>query len=76
MNDLYHWHAERMVDLEMQEIRREIAQASLLREAGISRPSLLARGFQALRGWLKGRGEKAQLRRSLEHESSQAIGDD
>ena len=60
MNDLYHWHAERMVDLEMQEIRREIAQASLLREAGLSRRSLLSRAIDALRNLLLARKKSFQ----------------
>jgi hypothetical protein len=69
MNDPYHWHAERMVDLEMKEIRREVAQANLLREAGLSRTSLLARAAKALHRLLQARREKVQERHSPEHES-------
>ena len=71
-----HWHTEMMVKYKMQEIDHAVKQAQLLREAGLSRPSLLARGFQALGNLLKRRSKKTQVRRSLEHESSQAIGDD
>jgi hypothetical protein len=33
-NNLYQWHDERMVDLEMHEIRRELEHANLFRQAG------------------------------------------
>jgi hypothetical protein len=47
MNNLYHWQDERMVDLEMKEIQREIANANLLREAGLSGNDWLARAVNA-----------------------------
>ena len=68
MNNLYHWHDEQMVRHEMQEVNRAIAQARLLKEAGLDRPGLLARGVQALRNLLKMRG-RGQAQHSLEHES-------
>jgi len=36
MNNLYHWHNEVMVNLEMEELRREVDAIRLLRDAGLS----------------------------------------
>jgi len=47
-NNLYHWHDERMVGLEMQEIRRELAQASLFRQTGVAGRNWLARALDGL----------------------------
>lgn len=55
MNDPYHWHAELMVKHEMQEVDRAVEQARLLREAGLSRRSLLARAIDILRSLLVAR---------------------
>jgi hypothetical protein len=53
MNNLY--LQERMVDLKMQEIQREVDQARLLKEAGLSDPNLLVRAAQSLRSLWRGR---------------------
>ncbi len=66
MNNLYNWHDERMVDLEMKEINRELEQAKLLREAGISGTNWLASAFGALRNWLIAMSERLRNRRSTE----------
>ncbi len=76
MNDPNHWYVELMVRHKMQEVERDIKQAQLLKEAGLSGPGLLARGIQALRGLLRARAEKAQVHHSLEQESYPAIGED
>ena len=34
-NNLYQWHDERMVDLEMRQIRHELGQANLFKEPGV-----------------------------------------
>jgi hypothetical protein len=47
MGNLYHWHDERMVELKMRDINREIEQARLLKEAGISDTGWLARAWNA-----------------------------
>jgi len=75
MNNLYSWHDERMVDLEMKEIRREIGQACLLTEAGISNGSWLARAVAALRNLLITRDKGPQDRRSIEQISYQSCND-
>lgn len=78
MNDPYHWHAELMVKHEMAQVDQAVKQAHLLREAGLTRPSLLSRVVKALRSLLQARGEEVQGRRArrLEQESCQAAGDD
>ena len=47
-NNLYSWHNEVMVDLEMAELRREIDNIRLLRDAGLSNPGLIERSLIAL----------------------------
>jgi hypothetical protein len=69
MNNLYHWHDERMVDLEMKEINREIANANLLREAGLSGTDWLARALNGLLDLLGTRGREPQDRHSMERQS-------
>ena len=44
---------DRLVELKMQEIQREVQQARLLKEAGLSGSNLLARAAQVLRNLLK-----------------------
>lgn len=43
MNNLYHWQSEVMVNLEMEEFRREIEAIRLVRDAGLSNPGLFER---------------------------------
>lgn len=69
MNNLYHWHDERMVDLKMKEINRELEQASLLKEAGISGANWLACVVDALRNVLITRMKALQDHPSTEHKS-------
>ena len=73
MNNLYHWHNEKMVGLEMQELNREVERARLLREAGLVTPNWLARQAKALGSWLIERGKKRQERASVEHPASQTF---
>ena len=47
-NNLYSWHNEMMVALEMENFKREIEQIRLLRDAGLSNPGGLERTFIAL----------------------------
>jgi hypothetical protein len=69
MNNLYHWHDERMVDLEMKEINREIANANLLKESGLSGTDWLARALNGLLDLLGTRGRKPQDHRPVERQS-------
>lgn len=43
MNDLYHWQSEVMVNLEMEEFRKEIDAIRLLHDAELSNPGLFER---------------------------------
>lgn len=73
MNHRFDWQDDWMVHdewgafHEMQEVNRAVAEARLLREAGLSGPSLLTRVTKALRTWLTARREKVR-----DHHSSGA----
>jgi hypothetical protein len=69
MNNLYHWHDERMVDLERQEIHRELAQANLLREAGPSATGWLTRAARAFLNLLRTRGGEPRDHHSMKRAS-------
>jgi hypothetical protein len=43
MNNLYHWHDEVMVNLEMKEFKREMDAIRLLHDASLSNPGLFER---------------------------------
>lgn len=73
-NNLYNWHDERMVDLEMREINRELSQANLLKEAGLSGSDWLARATGALGGLLKGMRKSLEPRASVERPPYQSRG--
>ena len=68
-NNLYQWHDEQMVNLEMQAVRREVAQANLFREAGLSRTSWLTRSISALLNVVRARDPKPQDHHSIERQS-------
>lgn len=65
-NNLNHWHAEQMVRHEMSEVDRAVAQSRLLREAGLSGESWLARAGKALGNLLKARRKAVPDQRSVE----------
>jgi hypothetical protein len=67
MNNLY--LQERLVELKGREVERELEQARLLKEAGLSGSNLLARAAEALRNLLKARNRRLQGHRSLEHQA-------
>ena len=68
-NNLYHWHDEKMVELEMREFKREMEQARLLKEAGLADSSVLARAVSAVRRLLAARRRGHQAQSSLEPQS-------
>ena len=72
MNNLYHWHDERMTELKMREIEREIQELRLLREAGLSGESWLARVVGALFRFVAGRGNSLRDHGSIEHQPYQS----
>jgi len=51
-NNLYSWHNEMMVAMEMDNLKREIDQIRLLRDAGLSNPGWIERAFIALGNFL------------------------
>jgi hypothetical protein len=51
-NNLYNWHDELMVALEMDNLKREIDQIRLLRDAGLSNPGWIERSLIALGSFL------------------------
>jgi len=68
-NNLYHWQDERLVELKLREVDRELEQARLLKEAGLSGANLLSRAFAALHNLLLARSKRLQDHRSVEHQS-------
>jgi hypothetical protein len=48
MNNIYNWHNEVMVRLEMEDLKREIDSIRLLRDAGLSNPGWLERAIIAM----------------------------
>jgi hypothetical protein len=64
-NHLNHWHAEQMVRYERHEVDRAVEQARLLREAGLSGESWLARAGKALGNLLKARRTGLQDQRFI-----------
>ena len=47
-NNLYTWHNELMVAMEMRELRREIDHIRLLRDAGLNNPGWIERALIAV----------------------------
>jgi hypothetical protein len=43
MENIYSWHAEVMVNLEMEEVRKEIESIRMLHDASLSNPGLFQR---------------------------------
>lgn len=58
MNNLYHWHDERMVGLKMDELRRELVSIRLLHAAGLSNPSLFGQAAIGLANTLVRLGKR------------------
>ena len=67
MNNIY--LQERLVELKGRELEWELAQNRLLREAGLSGASLLARAADALHKLLKARNDRLQGHRSAQHQA-------
>ena len=72
MNNLYHWHDERTVEFEMQEVNRAVEQARLLKEAGLAGSNGLARAIAALLNLLITRRKSPQGHRTIEPQSYQS----
>jgi len=74
-NNLYHWHDERMVEFEMQEVNRAVEQDRLLKEAGLLGENWLVRAVNALRNLLITRRKDLQNRHSDTAQTYQSISD-
>ena len=59
MGNLYNWHDERMNELKLKEIHREIEHQYLLKEAGLSAPGILSRLLHALGSWSQTGSQRA-----------------
>jgi hypothetical protein len=64
MNNLY--LQDRLVELQMQEVQREVEQARLLREAGLAGEGWLSRAANALRNVLQARKRGSQDQMSIQ----------
>lgn len=72
MNTLYHWHNEVMVNLEMEELRREVDAIRLLHDAGLCKPNLFDRTAVAFGNALVNLGQR--LQRKYAHQAHRATG--
>ena len=48
MNNIYSWHNEVMVRLEMEDLKREVDSIRMIHDAGLSNPGLLERTVIAM----------------------------
>jgi len=58
MNDLYHWHSEVMVALEMDDLKREMDSIRLLNDATLSNPGWFERTVIAVGNTLVKLGQR------------------
>ena len=58
MNNIYNWHNEVMVRLEMEDLKREMDSIRLLHDAGLSNPGLFERAIIALGNVLVNLGQR------------------
>jgi len=71
MDNLYHWHAEVMVNLEMEEFRKEIEMIRLVNDAGLSNPSFFQRIVIAFARKLGKLGQRLQEHITNPHQAYQ-----
>lgn len=70
-NNLYSWHNEMMVALEMDNFRREIETIRLLRDAGLSNPGWIERAFIAIGNTLSKWGQRMCENYTAPHQAYQ-----
>jgi hypothetical protein len=71
MENLYHWHSEVMVNLEMDELKREVDAIRLVRDAGLANPSLFERAAIACGGFLARLGKRLYDNYTQPHQAYQ-----
>ncbi len=70
-NNIYSWHDEMMVALEMESLKREIDSIRLLRDAGLSNPGWIERAFIALGNFLANFGKGLRENYTEPHQAYQ-----
>ena len=71
MNDIYHLNAEVMVNLEMEELRKEVDSIRLIHDAGLSNPGLIERMAMKVGNALGGLGRRLQEKHANRHQAYQ-----
>jgi len=71
MNDLYHWHTEVMINLEMEELKKEIDSIRLLHDAELSNPNLFERTAIAIGETLGKLGQRLHKNDTNPHQAYQ-----
>jgi len=74
MNNLYHWHNEVMVELEMEDIRNELKETSLLHDAGLSYSDLFKQSTIAVGHMLVKLGQRMQRKSANSNQAYQTKG--
>ena len=75
-NNLYNWHDERLVELKLRELNREVEHLRLLKEAGLSEPGWFARVGKVIRYWLAMRTRRQQGDDTVDYRSLQQRSDE
>jgi hypothetical protein len=71
MENLYKWHSEVMVALEMEEFRKEMDSIRLLHDAGLANPGVFQRAVIALGNNLVRLGRRLQENFTNPHQAYQ-----
>lgn len=69
MNNIYNWHNEVMVRLEMEELKREMDSIRMIRDAGLSNPGWLERAFIAIGSTLEKLGRRLHENYTKPHQA-------
>ena len=70
-NNLYTWHNELMVAVEMEELRREIENIRLLRDAGLNNPGRIERALIVVGSFLAKYGKNLRDNYTDPHQAYQ-----
>ena len=70
-NNLYSWHDELMVSLEMDNLKSEIENIRLLRDAGLSNPGWIERALIAIGNFLSKFGKNLRDNYTEPHQAYQ-----
>lgn len=71
MENLYQWHAEVMVALEMEEFRKEMVAIRLLHDADLASPGMVQRAVIAIGNSLVRLGQRLQEKFTNPHQAYQ-----